>query len=90
MDWPILLLRFPRIIYIITVLVPKDDLMNAKKIVVEIDKEIERLTQVRVLLTGANSNHLERKPRSLSPEARQRIAHAQKRRWAKAKKQNNS
>ena len=64
--------------------------MNATQIIIEIDKEIERLTQVRMLLTGVNGNRLVKKPRNLSPEARQRIVDAQKRRWAKAKKQHNS
>ena len=60
------------------------------QIIIEIDKEIERLRQVRALLTGVESNHVGKKTRMLSPEARKRIVDAQKKRWAKVKKQQNS
>lgn len=63
-----------------------------------IDAEIARLTQVRSLLAGAGkvaTPVTERKPkkapaktkkrRVLSPEARKRIADAQKKRWAAQK-----
>jgi len=75
--------------------------MPTDSILAQIDAEISRLTQVRALLanTGkiaAASTSLKtmkappktRKKRVLSPEARKRIADAQRRRWAaqKAKK----
>ncbi|HVZ84799.1 MAG TPA: hypothetical protein VG893_14080 [Terracidiphilus sp.] len=62
--------------------------MSIESIVAEIDAEIARLTQVRTLLasTGKVSAKLAapktRKKRVLSPEARKRIADAQKKRWA--------
>lgn len=69
--------------------------MTREEIVAAIDDEISRLEKVRSLLQGSTSskliasgNHVvERKKRQLSPEARKRIADAQKRRWAKQKKQ---
>ncbi len=76
--------------------------MSIETIVQEIDAEIARLVQVRALLasTGKVAAKLAtvkvdkapktRKKRVLSPEARKRIADAQKKRWAavrsKAKK----
>lgn len=72
--------------------------MAIESILAQIDAEIERLTQVRSLLasggTGAsrlgetNGKNVTRKKHVLSPEARKRIADAQRRRWAaqKAKK----
>lgn len=73
--------------------------MAIESILAQIDAEIERLTQVRSLLasggTGASRlgetngrNVSARKKHVLSPEARKRIADAQRRRWAaqKAKK----
>jgi hypothetical protein len=86
--------------------------MNTNDIVSEIDAEISRLRQARVLLINAETAS-KRKPggfagvgstskatsfnpsdfagkskavRSMSPEARARIAAAQKARWAKSKK----
>jgi hypothetical protein len=66
--------------------------MEMKGILAEIDAEIRRLEQVRAILAG-NDGHLAtkgpatgRKKRRLSPEARARIAAAQKARWAKYKK----
>ena len=64
--------------------------METGKIIVEIDAEIDRLKQAKAILTGS----VARSPRSgtvapkrqLSPEARAKIAAAQKARWAKAKK----
>jgi hypothetical protein len=61
-----------------------------------IDAEIARLTQVRSLLTGIGKVALKvterkaqkgaaKKSRVLSPEARKRIADAQRRRWAAQK-----
>jgi hypothetical protein len=77
--------------------------MAIDSILAQIDTEIARLTQVRSLLAGsgvAASTVTDRKPRKapvkaaakksrvLSPEARKRIADAQRKRWAaqKAKK----
>ena len=69
--------------------------MTRDEIVVAIDEEISRLEKVRALLQGSGSSKFltagnfsgVRKKRNLSPEARKRIADAQKRRWAKQKKQ---
>jgi hypothetical protein len=66
--------------------------METKGILAEIDAEIRRLEQVREILTGKDGRPgtkavaPTRKKRRLSPEARARIAAAQKARWAKAKK----
>jgi len=57
--------------------------MDTKQILTELDKEIALLTQIRALLTGTKSAP---KRRPLSAEARKRIADAQRKRWAKAKK----
>jgi hypothetical protein len=74
--------------------------MDTNSIVSEIDAEISRLHQVRALLTGTSTT-AKRKPgrpagtslpkktkavRSLSAEAREKIAAAQKARWAKSRK----
>jgi hypothetical protein len=72
--------------------------MSMESILAEIDAEIARLTQVRSLLAGSRSmsssssaNKLpkgptkRRKKRVLSPEARKRIAEAQRKRWAAQK-----
>jgi hypothetical protein len=70
--------------------------MAIESILAQIDSEIARLTQVRSLLAGSgSSNKTERKTRKtgakgrksrvLSPEARKRIAEAQRRRWAAQK-----
>jgi hypothetical protein len=62
--------------------------MDTAQLVSEIDSEIARLQQARTLLAGLDSaTHpkLPRKKRTLSAEARARIAAAQKRRWAKQK-----
>lgn len=66
--------------------------METKGILAEIDTEIRRLEQVRAILTGKDGRSgtkvptAGRKKRRLSPEARARIAAAQKARWAKIKK----
>jgi hypothetical protein len=69
--------------------------MSRDQILAAIDEEISKLQQVRKLLQSSNQNKLASgfsragKPRTkrvLSPEARARIAAAQKRRWAKQKK----
>lgn len=68
--------------------------MSIESILAEIDSEIARLTEVRKILatTGAGGSASARskaagrpakaKKRVLSPEARKRIADAQRRRWA--------
>jgi hypothetical protein len=69
--------------------------MNREQIIAAIDEEIGKLNQVRKLLQSATGHRLlptnpsakTGKKRVLSPEARQRIAAAQKRRWAKQKKE---
>lgn len=70
--------------------------MDTNAIVAAIDAEIQRLQDARALLTGDAG--VKRRPgrpkgsaagpakRRLSPEARARIAAAQKARWAKTKK----
>lgn len=61
--------------------------MEIKGILAEIDAEIQKLEQVRTILTNKTKVSVgERKKRRLSPEARERIAAAQKARWAKFKK----
>jgi hypothetical protein len=72
--------------------------MSIESILAEIDAEIARLTQVRSLLAGTRSSSgsssankstkgpgKRRKKRVLSPEARKRIAEAQRKRWAAQK-----
>jgi len=63
-------------------------LMETKQIIAELDKEIARLREARTLLVGS-SNGTKPAPTKrapLSAEARKRIAQAQKKRWARAKK----
>jgi hypothetical protein len=74
--------------------------MNTAEILTHIDAEIARLTQTKALLSARETHSTRIKPgrnaktvktgttkkRVLSPEARARIAAAQKARWAKAKK----
>jgi hypothetical protein len=66
--------------------------MEMKGILAEIDAEIQKLEQVRAILAGKDGHHetkaavVGRKKRRLSPEARARIAAAQKARWARIKK----
>jgi len=68
--------------------------METKGVLAEIDSEIRRLEQVRALLIGdpkdgrrgrKSAKSMPKKHR-LSPEARARIAAAQKVRWAKARR----
>ena len=68
--------------------------MPLTDIIASIDQEIARLNQVRAILSGGgapkaggrpSSEKVARKKRTLSPEARQRIADAQKKRWATQK-----
>lgn len=68
--------------------------MTREQIIAAIDEEIGKLQQVRKILQGSGgklaSGLTAGKPRAkrvLSPEARQRIAAAQKRRWARQKKE---
>jgi len=78
--------------------------MSIESILAEIDAEIARLTQVRTLLGGAGSVASsvtgrqtkkavsKSRRRVLSPDARKRIADAQRKRWAaqKAKSKKDS
>jgi hypothetical protein len=67
--------------------------METQGMLAQIDFEIDRLQQVRAILTGTGKNGRKNritaksapKKRQLSPEARARIAAAQKARWAKAR-----
>jgi len=62
--------------------------MDTAQLISEIDSEISRLQQARAILAGVGSAINAKSPRKrriLSPEARARIAAAQKRRWAKQK-----
>ena len=76
--------------------------MDLQVILTQIDEEIARLQQAKNLLTGSTSGSIKlpvtagsaksgaaKKPvkRQLSPEAIARIRAAQKRRWAKFKKE---
>ena len=67
--------------------------MNTDELIASIDEEIDRLMQVRkLLITGASFQTRGRKrkgKRTLSAEARARIAAAQKKRWAQQKKAAN-
>jgi hypothetical protein len=74
--------------------------LNSQEILEQIDAEISRLQQVKALLQGANGHqpsavarHSQsaasapaRVKRVLSPEARKKIAAAQRKRWANARK----
>jgi hypothetical protein len=76
-------------------------IVQVSEILVEIDKEIARLQQVRALLAGetpkarrgrkkkvvASAPAKKATKRRLSPEGRKSIADAMKRRWAERKKQ---
>jgi hypothetical protein len=68
--------------------------MDRKAIIAAIDEELAKLGRAKALLGSSNSHKLltssgvskPAKKRVLSPEARQRIAAAQKKRWAKHRK----
>jgi hypothetical protein len=68
--------------------------MEIDKVLAAIDEEIQRLEQARGLLSGLTGKRggrraplsLRPKKRTLSAEARAKIAAAQRARWAKAKK----
>ncbi len=79
--------------------------MDSDKILAAIDAEIARLRQVREVLLeiegakppakqkstqGENSPAKGKKSRVLSPEARKRIADAQRKRWIAAKKKSRA
>ena len=73
--------------------------MSREQILTAIDEEISKLQQVRKLLqsssgskliSGSSGSGRSRAKRVLSPEARQRIAAAQKRRWAKQKRESSA
>ena len=68
--------------------------MDTSELLANIDDEIARLRQVRALLAGdggrgggRRGTNRPRKRRKLSSEARAKIAAAQKRRWAKQRKE---
>jgi hypothetical protein len=61
--------------------------MDLEAIVRDIDAEISRLEKARALITGHTAPLKATKRRSkMSAEGRARIAAAQKKRWAKAKR----
>jgi hypothetical protein len=71
--------------------------LDTKEILEHINREISRLQQVKALLQGStnargkssangSASTKTKGKRLLSPEARKKIAAAQRRRWAKAKK----
>jgi hypothetical protein len=63
--------------------------MQINEIIAALDSEIVRLQQVKALLSGSiTTGHASSAPKKhhLSAEARAKIAAAQKKRWAKAKK----
>jgi hypothetical protein len=71
--------------------------MDTNEIIAQIDAEIARLQQVKSILSGTTATRQKPGPqihmpviikRTMSPEGRARIAAAQKKRWAKAKKTN--
>ena len=72
--------------------------MTREEMIAAIEGEITRLEQVRELLRNSISDRFTaavngqpsgaKKPRVLSADARRRIAQAQKRRWAKQRKEN--
>lgn len=70
--------------------------MNTNSIISTLDMEIARLTEARNLIAGTHSSvqsgnaHTRTVRRSLSPEARKRIADAQKRRWAKQHRESHA
>jgi hypothetical protein len=65
--------------------------MNTSELLSHIDTEISRLKEARALLAGHDGSAFptlqgHRKKRHISPEAREKIAAAQRKRWAKYKK----
>ena len=73
--------------------------MTRDEMVAAIEGEIARLEQVRQLLRNSGGQRFQtgeppapeaKKTRVMSPEARKRIAQAQKKRWAKQRKANGA
>jgi hypothetical protein len=64
--------------------------MNVTELLSQIDSEISRLHEARSLLAGQGTGNgrgfKSRKKRVLSAEAREKIAAAQRKRWARQKK----
>jgi hypothetical protein len=61
--------------------------LETKQIITELDKEIVRLREARALLAGSSGGtKVSPKRGPLSAEGKKRIAEAQRKRWAKAKK----
>ena len=69
--------------------------MDTQQLVAALDQEIALLSKVKSILTGrrevksspVSASSVQKKAeRTLSPEARQRIADAQKKRWAAVRK----
>jgi hypothetical protein len=78
---------------------PENCILNTKEILDHINGEISRLQQVKALLQGSTNGHSRngasvagsaapkvKGKRILSVEARKKIAAAQRKRWAKARK----
>jgi hypothetical protein len=78
---------------------PETSVLNTKEILEHINDEISRLQQVKALLLGSSNGHSRsagsvsgsaapkvKGKRVLSVEARKKIAAAQRKRWAKARK----
>jgi hypothetical protein len=78
---------------------PENSVLNTKEILEHINGEISRLQQVKALLQGTTNGHPRsagsangsaapkvKGKRVLSVEARKKIAAAQRKRWAKARK----
>jgi hypothetical protein len=65
--------------------------MSINDILISIENEIQSLQQARALLSSLDGRRVSKPPiarryrkrRTLSPEARKKIADAQKKRWAK-------
>lgn len=62
--------------------------MNIKNVIASIDDEIARLRHAKALLLGSAPDRVTpaRRKRNLSPEARDRIVEAQRKRWAAQRK----
>ena len=60
--------------------------MNTDAIMQNIDAEISRLEQIRALLAGHTAPLKRRKRSTMSAEGRERIAAAQRKRWAAKKR----
>jgi hypothetical protein len=60
------------------------------QLVRELDDQIERLTNARNALVGINGNEVPRKQRVMSADARERIAEAQRKRWARVRRMKKS